>query len=144
MLGIDECGKPPCLLSLGDHVEGHGCLAGGLGTIYLDDAPARDAANAECNIQRQNSRRYDLDIHVCLGFTKTHDCALSMCFLNLLEGIFERLLTRHGFIFFAVLFIFFRHIMRSFKLQFSFQLYENPRAFVKKNVRGCVALWTII
>ena len=144
VLCIDKCGKSSCLLCLCNHVEGDGCLTGGFGAVNLDDASARDASNAKGNIERQDAGRYHLNIHICLGFAKTHDRALAMIFLDLLERVFQCLFARHGLVAFAVLLVLLRHIIRSFNMLFSFQLYENPRTFVKRNVRGVYDIRTFI
>ena len=46
VLGVDEGGEAPGLLGLGDDVQGEGRLAAGLRAEDLDDAAARDAADA--------------------------------------------------------------------------------------------------
>ena len=133
MLRIDECSKSSGLLGFGDHVKSDRCLAGGFRPVDFDNTSAWNATDTESDIKRQDTSRYDVDIHVCLGLAKAHDRSFSMRLLNLLECIFQSLFTRHRFISFIVLLC---HIMYSFKVLFSSQLYENPRTFVKKNVRG--------
>ncbi len=51
VLGVDEGGHAAELLGHGDDLEGEGGLAGGLGPVDLDDAPLRDAADAEGQVE---------------------------------------------------------------------------------------------
>ena len=144
VLRIDKCGKSSCLLCLCNHMEGDSGLTGGFGTVNLNNPAARDTSNAKGNIERQDAGRYHLNIHICLGFTKTHDGTFSVIFFNLLERVFQCLFARHGLVAFIVLLVLLRHIIRSFDHLFSFQLYENPRTFVKRNVRGVYDIRTFI
>jgi len=41
MLGVDERGDAAGLLGVGDRMQSHGRLAGGLGAVDLDDSAAR-------------------------------------------------------------------------------------------------------
>ena len=62
VLGVDEGGDAAALLGLGDHVQGEGGLAGGLRPVDLDDAPAREAADAERDVEAQRAGRDRLDV----------------------------------------------------------------------------------
>ncbi len=48
---------PPSRLGLGDDVVDQRRLTGGLGSEYLDHPPARHAADAERQVEREGSRR---------------------------------------------------------------------------------------
>jgi hypothetical protein len=50
MLRIDQRRDPARALRLGDDVLHDGRLAGALGTVDLDDAPARDAADTKGDV----------------------------------------------------------------------------------------------
>ena len=56
VLGVDERRDAAALLRLGDDVERERRLAGGLRPEDLDDAAARDAADAERDVERDASR----------------------------------------------------------------------------------------
>ena len=51
VLGVDEGGVAPGPLGAGDGVQGHGGLARGLRSEDLHNAPARQAANAQGDVQ---------------------------------------------------------------------------------------------
>ena len=57
VLGVDERADPAELLRLGDHVVDQRRLTGGLRAEDLHDPPARDAADAEREIERQRAGR---------------------------------------------------------------------------------------
>ena len=62
VLGVDERAHAAELLGLGDHVVDQRRLTGGLRAEDLDDAPARDAADAQREVQRQRAGRDRLDL----------------------------------------------------------------------------------
>ena len=62
VLGVDEGADAATGLSLGDDVVDQRRLARGLGAEDLDDPAARDAADAEREIERQRSGRDRLDV----------------------------------------------------------------------------------
>ena len=51
VFGIDEGRVAPRLLGTGDGMERHGGLAGGLGTVDLDDAASRESADSQSDIE---------------------------------------------------------------------------------------------
>ena len=61
VLGVDEGREASGLLRLGDDLEGKRRLAGGLRAEDLDDAAARDPADAERGVDRERARRDDGD-----------------------------------------------------------------------------------
>ena len=56
VLGVDERRDPALALRFRDDVQAHGRLARTLGTEDLDDPAARDAADAERDVERQRAR----------------------------------------------------------------------------------------
>ena len=57
VLGVDEGADAAHLLGLGDDLVDERRLSRGLGAEDLDDAPARDAAHAEREVERQRAGR---------------------------------------------------------------------------------------
>ena len=62
VLGVDERADAAELLGLGEHVVDERRLARGLRAEDLDDAPARHAADAEREVERQRTRRDRVDL----------------------------------------------------------------------------------
>ena len=100
MLGIDECRDAAVLLRLGNHMQRDRRLARRLRAVDFNDASARDAADAERDVERQDARRDDLDVHVRLCIAEAHDGTLAEIFLNALErfvkGFFSFILIHEG------------------------------------------------
>ena len=84
VLGVDECRDTAILLRLSDHVQGDRRLARAFRAINLDDAPARQTADAERDVERQNARRNRLHVHVCRRLAKAHDRSFAKFFLYML------------------------------------------------------------
>ncbi len=78
--------------SIGPHV-GVGCqaLSAALWSVYLDDAAARQAAEAQRHVQRDRTGRDHLDRHPRL-LAEAHDRALAELPLDLEEGSLQGLL----------------------------------------------------
>src|SRR6476646_1168367 len=91
MLGVDERARPAGLLGLGEDVVAERRLARGLRPEDLDDAPARDAAHPEREIERERSRRDRRDRDVGL-VAHAHDRALAERLLDLPERCRQRLI----------------------------------------------------
>ena len=108
MLRIDEGRDAAVLLCLRDHVQGDRRLPGRLRAVDLDDAAARDAADAKGDVERQDARRDDLDVHVCLSIAEAHDRALAEVLLDLLQRVLER------FLFACCFFLICCHVILSF------------------------------
>ena len=84
MLGVDEGADAAPLLGLGDAVQRHGRLARGLRPVDLDDAAARQSADAERDVEPDTAGRDRLDLdHLALA--EPHDRALAEIALDLLE-----------------------------------------------------------
>src|SRR5215213_4529622 len=85
VLGVDEGGQTPCLLGLGNHVQGEGRLAAGLGTEDLDDAAPGEAAYAEGEVEGQGTGR-DAGDTLSLLVAHAHDRTLPELPLYLGDG----------------------------------------------------------
>ena len=90
VLGVDEGREPAALLRLRDDVEGQGRLARGLGPEDLDDAAARDAADAERGVDADRAGGDGLDDLVRL-VAEADERALPELLVDLLDGLLERL-----------------------------------------------------
>src|SRR5688572_14137400 len=92
MLGVDEGGHAAGLLGLRDDVQGQRGLARGLGTVDLDDAAARHAADAQGQVQGKRSGRNGLDAHLARAVAQFHDGLFSVGLLDLRQRQRQRLL----------------------------------------------------
>ena len=63
VLGVDEGADAAVLLGLGDDVQGERGLAGGFRPVDLDDAAARQAADAERDVEAERAGGDRLDVH---------------------------------------------------------------------------------
>ena len=91
MLGIHKRRDPARLLGLRDGVQGDRRLARRFRAVDLDDAPARDPADPERDIQRQAAGRNDLDVGIAGGVAQLHDGALAVMLFDLREDLIQRL-----------------------------------------------------
>ena len=82
VLGVDEGGQAAGLLGLGDDLEGERRLARGFRAEDLDDAAARDAADAERGVDRERAGRDDGDRRL-RPLAEAHDRALAELALDL-------------------------------------------------------------
>ena len=76
VLGIDERCDPAECLRLGEYLESERGLAGGLGSVDLDDPSPRDAPDAECGVEGERSRGYRRNRNHLL-IAQTHERALA-------------------------------------------------------------------
>src|SRR6185312_6410195 len=90
VLGIDERGSAAGALAAGDGLQGHGGLAGGLRAVDLDYAAARQAADAQRDVQAQRTGGNRLD-RLVDAVTHPHHGTLAELLLDLAEGGGERL-----------------------------------------------------
>ena len=95
VLGIDEGAHPARLLRFGDDLEGQGGLARALRPVDLDDAAARQAADAEGDVEPERARGHRLGLDRLLALAETHDRALAEGLLDLRERGIERLVLVH-------------------------------------------------
>ncbi|EGJ74348.1 putative protein recA [Streptomyces sp. Tu6071] len=99
VLRVDEGDGAAGLLRVGHRVQRQRGLAGGLRAVHLHDATARNAADAESDVERRRARGDHLDGFVG-PLAHAHDGALAELPLNLCECGVERLLAVracHGF-----------------------------------------------
>src|ERR1041384_7211570 len=82
VLRVDEGGGAADLLHLGDDLEGQGRLARGLRTVDLDHPAARQAADAEGEVQAERARGHHVDIPD-RRVVHLHDRALAELLLDL-------------------------------------------------------------
>ena len=92
MLGVDERHDAPGALGVGHRVQGDRRLAGRLRPVDLHDPAARQAAQAERDVEGDRARRDDLER--CAGLvTQAHHRALAELLLDLGERDVQRLLA---------------------------------------------------
>ena len=94
VLGVDVRADAAVALRLGDDVHREGRLAGRLRPVDLDDAAAREAADAEREVEGQGTGGDEPDPHV-EPFAHPHDRALPELPLDLAEGHVKCLVTLH-------------------------------------------------
>ena len=92
VLGINDGRDAASLLDVGDRVQRKRRLAGALRAVDLHDAPTRQTANAEGDVEGNGSGRDDLDGCAAL-LTQAHDRALAELALDLGEGGIKCLLA---------------------------------------------------
>ena len=83
VFGVDEGGQATGLLRFGDDLQRDGRLARRLGTENLDDAAARNAADAQRCVEGDRTGGDDGDGHDGLFAAEAHDGALAELLLNL-------------------------------------------------------------
>src|SRR5580704_1692978 len=82
MFGIDEGADAALLLGFGQAVQRQRGLARRFGPIDLDDAAARQPADAERDIEAQRARGDDVDVHRLVVLTEPYDRALAKAALD--------------------------------------------------------------
>src|SRR5688572_14074951 len=85
MLSVDERGSAALLLDLRDDLQRQRRLARRLGPVDLDDAAARQAADAERDVEAERARRHDVDIARGDRVAQTHDRTFAELLLDLAE-----------------------------------------------------------
>ena len=95
VLGVDEGAGAAALLRLGDGVQRQRGLAGAFRAVDLDDAPARQPADAERQVEPERAGRDHLDLLVAGRGAHAHDGALAEGPLDLRERGVERLVLFH-------------------------------------------------
>src|SRR5690348_8267671 len=105
MFGVDEGTGAAGFLRLGDDLERERGLAGAFRPVNLDDAAARQAADAERDVEteRTGGNHLGLTLRRDMG-AKLHDRAFAEGALDLAERRFERLLPIGVLGFFVVVF----------------------------------------
>ena len=89
MLDVDEGRGSTRLLGLGDRVQRERRLAARLGTVDLDDSPARKPADPQSQIERDRAGRNDFERHAFLEIAHPHDRAFPELPLDLRQRIVE-------------------------------------------------------
>ena len=90
VLGVDEGGDAPVALGVRHGVEGDGGLPRGLGAVDFHDASARQAADAQGDVEGRGPRGDDLDFGLD-AVAQAHDRAFAELAIDLGEGRVERL-----------------------------------------------------
>ena len=91
VFGVDEGGGAAGLLHLGDDLQAQRGLARGFRPVDLDDAAARQAADAERDVEPERAGRHDLQVVLDLGVAHLHDRALAELLFDLRQRGGERL-----------------------------------------------------
>ena len=91
MLGVDEGDHTAHRLGFGENLKGKGCLTRGFRAVDLDDAPARDASDSECGVERQGPGGNDADVEVLAPLAKLHDRSPTEFLLDLIGCDLEHL-----------------------------------------------------
>src|SRR5580658_1357437 len=92
MLGVHEGGGAAVTLRRGDDGQGERGLSRGLGSENFDDAAARNAPDAQRDIQAQRARGYRVHLIGGSGIAQAHHRALAELFLDLAQRSRERFL----------------------------------------------------
>ncbi|MND38289.1 hypothetical protein D3C80_289910 [compost metagenome] len=91
VFGVDEGTGGAHLLGFGDDGEGQGGLAGGFGTVDLDDTAFRQAADAEGDVQAQGAGGNGRD-GLAVMVAHAHYRALAELLFDLAQGSSQRAL----------------------------------------------------
>jgi hypothetical protein len=91
ILGVDVGRGAAGFLHLRNHLQAERRLAGRFRTVDLDDTTARQATDAERDVETERARRHDREIVLDLGLAHFHDRALAELLLDLRECGGERL-----------------------------------------------------
>ena len=96
MFGVDEGANAALFLRFRDHMQRQRRLARGFGPVNLDDPTARQAADAERDVEPERSGRHRLDLDRLLILAEAHDRALAERPFDLRQGGVERLGLVHA------------------------------------------------
>ena len=86
VLGVDEGAGAAGLLGLGDAVQSERGLARGFGAVDLDDPAARQAADAEREVEAERAGGDGLDLDRLVALAEAHHRALAEGALDLPDG----------------------------------------------------------
>ena len=92
MFRVDECHNAAKRLRLGENLQCERRFTTGLRTVNLNNTAARNAANAECRIERQSARGNSGNLKVFGIVAELHDGALAEFLLDLLSRELEHFL----------------------------------------------------
>ena len=93
MFRVDKGAGAAHLLHLGHNLQREGRLAGGFRAVDLDHTAARQAADAQRDIQAEGACRHNADILRDARVVHLHDGTLAELLLNLSKGGVQSLLT---------------------------------------------------
>ena len=96
VLGIDEGADAALLLRLGDAMQRQRGLARGFRPVDLDHAAARQAADAERDVEPERAGGHGLDVHRLPVLAEPHDRALAEAALDLRQRGIKGLRFVHG------------------------------------------------
>ncbi len=91
VFGIDEGTGTPCLLRLGDHLQGQRGFTGGFRAVDLDHAPFGQTADTQCHIQPQRAGGDGLDITHRALIAHPHYRSLAKLLFDLSQSCCQRL-----------------------------------------------------
>ncbi len=92
VLRVDKSGGAADFLHLGDHLEGQRRLARGFRAVDFHHPAARQAADAQRDVQAERTGGHHVDI-LDRGVVHLHDGALAVLLFDLRQRRFERLLS---------------------------------------------------
>ena len=93
VLGVDEGARAAGALDFGDDLQGQRGLARGFRAVDLDDAAARQAADAERDVEAERAGGDGLDVVGRARLAEAHDRALAELLLDLAQRGRQRLLA---------------------------------------------------
>ena len=96
VLGVDEGADAALLLRLGQAVQRQRGLAGGFRPVDLDHPAARQAADAERDVEAERAGGDGVDVHRLVVLAEPHDRALAEIALDLGERGIQGLRFVHG------------------------------------------------
>src|SRR5580700_8118129 len=96
VFGVDEGADAALLLRLGDAMERERGLAGGFRAVDLDDAAARQPADAERDVETERAGGDGVHVHRVHVLAEPHDRALAEIALDLRERRIKGLRFVHG------------------------------------------------
>src|SRR4051812_28740576 len=96
MLGIDEGADATLLLCFGEAMQRERGLAGGFRSVNFNDATARQAADAERDVEPERAGGDGIDLHRLVVLAELHDRALAKGALDLGQRRIKSFRLVHG------------------------------------------------
>ena len=96
MFGVDERSDAAVPLRFSEYVQSNGGFAAAFRAEYFDDAPARDAADAKCHVQRKDAGRDHFHRTLDL-ISQTHYGAVAEFASDLVERLLKDIFFGHFF-----------------------------------------------
>ena len=91
MFCVDKCGFTAAFLRFRNDVQRKRCFTGGFRPVDFNDASARNAADAQRQIQRKGAGRDAVNVHHGV-VAKAHNAAFAVCLFDLCERCLKRFL----------------------------------------------------